>query len=57
MINVHTVYRPDVEILIMIEMLTQNSDAAKHQLVQSMPLSMVVPRSTKPNKHFPFFLG
>ena len=26
---------------------------AKHRLVQSMPLSTVDPRSTKPNKHFP----
>ena len=37
----------------MIEMLTQNPDAVKHRLVQSMPLSMVDPSSTKPNKHFP----
>ena len=34
----------------MIEMLTQNPDVAKpkHRLVQSMPFSMVDPRSTKP---------
>ena len=45
-------------ILIMIEMLTQNPDVAKykHRLVQSMPLSMVDSRSTKPNKHFPLIL-
>ena len=30
-------------------------DAAKHQLVQSMPFSMVDLRSHKPNKHFPLF--
>ena len=46
-------------ILIMIEMLTQNPDVAKpkHRLVQSMPFSMVDPRSTKPNKHFPLIFG
>ena len=46
-------------IFIMIEMLTQNPDVAKpkHRLVQSMPFSMVDPRSTKPNKHFPLIFG
>ena len=46
-------------ILIMIEMLTHNPDVAKHRLVQSMPLSMVDPGSTKPNinKHFPRIFG
>ena len=44
-------------ILIMIEMLTQNPDVAKHRLIQSMPLSMVGPGSTKPNKHFPLIFG
>ena len=44
-------------ILTMIEMLTQNPDVAKHRLVQSMPFSIVDPRSTKPNKHFPLIFG
>ena len=44
-------------ILTMIEMLTHNPDVAKHRLVQSVPLSMVDPRSTKPNKHFPLIFG
>ena len=44
----------------MIEMLTQNPDAAivlSTGLFRSMPLSMVDPRSTKPNKHFPLIFG
>ena len=43
-------------ILIMIEMITHDPDVAKHRLVQSMPLSMVDPRSTKPNQYFPLIL-
>ena len=35
--------------ILIMEMLTQNPDVAKHRLVQSMPLSMVDPGSTKPN--------
>ena len=46
-------------LLIMIEMFTHNPDVAKpkHRLVQSMPFSMVDPRSTKPNKDFPLIFG